>query len=240
MDNVNKAVEEAFAPYADTDLFTGSMKQIVENKDENGRPIILVEPGSNWVQEIATDSEKAFLMFNHLQKKLAPGFVGNALEFLRSAEPVEEDHPMYDMQRQFNKYYPKETRYRVYTHGDALLGMLGFRMTYLPLDYASENKIREQISFTSDTENYFENQINKGVPISVEEAQEACENFIRHFERSESLIKQSITAMKKLNMSEEKIIEILLYAGVPKKTSWAVLGGRPSACVRGDHSIYYQ
>jgi len=227
MDNVNKAVEEAFSPYADTDLFTGSMKQIVENKDENGRPIILVEPGSNWVQEIATDSEKAFLMFNHLQKKLAPGFVGNALEFLRSSEPVEEDHPMYDMQRQFNKYYPKETRYRVYTHGDALLGMLGFRMTYLPLDYASENKIREQISFTSDTENYFENQINKGVPISVEEAQEACESFIRHFERSESLIKQSITAMKKLNMSEEKIIEILLYAGVPKKQAGQYLEGDP-------------
>ena len=225
MDNVNTAVDEALSAYVDKDLFTGAMMEIYNNKDENGRDIILVEPGSNWVNEIATDEEKAFLMFNHLQKKLAPGFVGNALEFLRSSDPVEPDHPMYDMQRQFNKYFPQETRYRIYTHGDALLGMAGFRMTYLPLDYSSENKIREQVQFTADTENYFENQITRGVPISVEEAQKACDKFLRHWERSEQMINQSIVAMKKLNMSEEKIIEVLSYTGVPKKQLGLYLAG---------------
>lgn len=225
MDNVSTAIDEALSAYADPDLFTGAMKEIYENKDENGRDIILVEPGSNWVNEIATDGEKATIMFNHLQKKLAPGFVGNGLEFLRSSEPVEADHPMYNMQRQFNKYFPKETRYRIYTHGDALLGMAGFRMTYLPLDYSSENKIREQVQFTADTENFFENQITKGVPISVEEAQKACDKFLRHWERSEQLISQSLVAMRKLNMTDEKIVEVLSYTGVPKKQLGLYLAG---------------
>ena len=216
MDNVKTAVDEALSPYVDEDLFTGAMREIYNNEDENGRDIILVEPGSNWVNEIATDGEKATIMFNHLVKKLAPGFVGNALEFLRSADPVDVDHPMHNLQRQFNKYYPKETRYRVSTAGDALLGVCGIRMTYLPLDYSSENKIREQVQFTRKTEDFFEDQITKGNPISVEEAQKACDKFLRHWERSEAMISQSLVAMKKLNMSDEKIVEVLSYTGVPK------------------------
>jgi len=225
MDNVKTAVDEALSAYVDEDLFTGTMREIYNNKDENGRDIILVEPGSNWVNEIATDGEKATIMFNHLVKRLAPGFTGNALEFLRTADPVPVDHPMHNLQRQFNKYYPKETRYRVFTAGDALLGVAGFRMTYLPLDYSSENKIREQIQFTADTENFFENQITRGMPISVEEAQKACDKFLRHWERSESLISQSLVAMKKLNMPDEKIVEVLMYAGVPKKQIGLYLEG---------------
>jgi hypothetical protein len=149
---------------------------------------------------------------------MAPGALrGNAVEFLRSADPVPEDHPLHGIQKHFNKYYPKETRYKIYTAEDALYGLLGFRVSYMPFDISAESQIRDQVQFAAQTENYFFRDVSNGMPVTNEDVAKAARKFISAHETVSNNINKIVRAGRKLEVDDDHLRIILMDAGIPKK-----------------------
>lgn len=217
-DDVMAMWDELSAPYIDRDLTTGVLADVVNNKDSQGRDLIMTAPGQSHWEAIAEDPEKAERMLQHVFNVMAPGALrGNAVEFLRSADPVPEDHPLYGIQKHFNKYYPKETRYKIYTAEDALYGLLGFRVSYMPFDISAESQIRDQVQFAAQTENYFFRDVSNGMPVTNEDVAKAARKFISAHETVSNNINKIVRAGRKLEVDDDHLRIILMDAGIPKK-----------------------
>ena len=224
MDDVQSAVDTALEPYASTDLFYGGISEVMNNEDSNGQQIIRTREGQSHWDAIAEDPAKAEELLVHLFNFVAPGALrGNAVEFLRSAEQVPEDHPLFEIQRRFNKHYPRETRYKVYDAVSALYGVLGFRFSTFPYEASSESQFYDQMKFTAKVEQDFFRQIADGNVVPQEEITKSAQQFIAEFERSESIIKQIILTGRKLGVDEDLIAASITNTGVTKAVAGAYI-----------------
>ena len=228
IDDVQSAVDTALEPYASTDLFYGGISEVMNNEDSNGQQIIRTREGQSHWDAIAEDPAKAEELLVHLFNVVAPGALrGNAVEFLRSAEQVPEDHPLFEIQRRFNKHYPRETRYKVYDAESALYGLLGFRFSTFPYEASSESQFYDQMKFTAKVEQDFFRQIADGNVVPQQEVTKSAQQFIAEFERSASIIKQIIHTGRKLGVEEELVLQSLLNSGVPLKFAGDYLNDVP-------------
>ena len=228
MDDVQSAVDTALEPYASTDLFYGGISEVMNNEDSNGQQIIRTREGQSHWDAIAEDPAKAEELLVHLFNFVAPGALrGNAVEFLRSAEQVPEDHPLFEIQRRFNKHYPKETRYKVYDALSAFYGVLGIRFSTFPYEASSESPFYDQMKFTAKVEQDFFRQIADGNVVPQEEITKSAQQFISEFERSASIIKQIIHTGRKLGVEEDLILVSLTNSGVSKLMAGAYLNDEP-------------
>jgi len=217
VDDVLSMWDEASAPFIDRDLTTGVFVDVMKNQDAEGRQIIMTAPGQSHWEAMSEDPEKAERMLQHVFNVVAPGAIrGNAVEFLRSADPVPEDHPLHSIQRHFNKFYPKETRYKIYTAEDALYGLLGFRVSGLPFEVSADSQLRDQVQFAAQTENYFFREVSTGAPISEEDVKKSANKFISEHKSVVNSINKIIRAGRKLEMSDHELRIILNEAGIPK------------------------
>ena len=151
-DKLQSALWEAGSPFFSSDVTFGFLQELYQNTQEGGMSIVDTEPGESPLAAAMRQPDKVFV---HFLKKVAPGFVGNVTEFLRAGaveevfklvsgdEELPNGHPLENAMDQFYEYFPPKTRYKEYTLEDAVYGLLGFRVTYLPVDVAGANKTRE-------------------------------------------------------------------------------------------------
>lgn len=213
MDNVMASVDEVLSPFYGADVTFRGAKELLENRDSNGNKIVNEIPDATPLENILAEPEKAL---THLTKTVAPGFVGNVVELARSEERLSEDNPLFELQRSFNRYFPKETRYREYTTEDALLALLGARMTYLPLDLSAQNQVSDQINYLSNKQYDIYQPIMSGSPVRSEDAADMFEEYISIHESIVDKNRKIIGLTKQLGMSTVEIQKVLSDAGVPK------------------------
>lgn len=213
MDDVMIAVDEVLKPYYGADVTFRGIEELLSNSDSNGNKIVNEIPGATPLENLLAEPEKALV---HLTKTIAPGFTGNVIEILRSQEPLEEDHPLYDAQQEFGKYFPKETRYREYTTEDALLALLGARMTYLPLDLSAENQISDQINYLGNKQFEIFQPLQTGEPVTETTSGEMFSEYISLHEGVVEDNKKIVGLSRMLGLETPDIYKILKSAGVPE------------------------
>tara|TARA_R100001163_G_C5068006_1_gene207660 strand:- start:1862 stop:7435 length:5574 start_codon:yes stop_codon:yes gene_type:complete len=213
-DNLRSALWEAGSPFFSNDVTFGFIREISENTQEGGIPIVDTEPGESTLSAAIRQPDKVFV---HFLKKAAPGFVGNVTEFLRAGaveevfklvsgdEELPNGHPLENAMDQFYEYFPPKTRYKEYTLEDAVYGLLGFRVTYLPVDVAGANKTREWNEYANQVKyrefSPFTKQPELGDPKKIADAaQEYVEIHNRNHSKGQNVT--NMTVRLDLNVGE--------------------------------------
>jgi hypothetical protein len=213
IDNVMSAVDEVLSPYYGADVTFRGIEELLSNSDSNGNKIVNEIPGATPLENLLAEPEKALV---HLTKTIAPGFTGNVIEIIRSQDTLEEDHPLYEAQQAFGRYFPKETRYREYTTEDALLALIGARMTYLPLDLAAENQISDKINYISNKQYEIFQPIQSGDPVTETSAGDMFSEYISLHESIVNDNKKIVGLSRMLGLETQEVYKILKSAGVPE------------------------
>ena len=234
LDNANKAIEEAVSPYTGSDMFSGLAYQVLTNKDENGRPIVKTYDDESMVYTMLNDEQAAMDLLQHVFDSYAPGVVkGNMIDFLRATEMVDESNPLYELQYEFQKRYPKTTRYREYTHVGALRQLFGFRSSQTALERGAEGQFYDIVRDLRAMERDHEGRIlNPNLTPSAEEISEVANRFIqRHRIAAQQAIKISNTMKKQYaNTSvddvEDRIVTFLTRAGFSQMAAADIYEGR--------------
>ena len=242
--DAKSALLEASGPFRSVDLTFNFIKQIGSGKDENGRAIFNLTPdqaqrGPLGIAESILDFEhpnrgqdNAMRLFAHFAKTVAPGVVGNVIEFTRagaaeelyeavSGEKLPNGHPLEELQDAFQDYFPKESRYKNYTVRDAALALLGMRVSYLPINVAASQKINDWTSYASknSTDQWLDVVAQPEITMG-EEIDEKVAGHIGYFDESNEKIQAIVNLTQTLGLNEEKIVQILKDGGVSENEAF--------------------
>lgn len=110
-DKIGVAIEEATEAFVGADIFTKTMVEVFSNENNYGKEIY---EGNNILEGIANDGDK---LTHYILKQAGPGAYNNLTEFARANE-IAPDY-----------FGDKETKYKEYTNEEALLGLLGVRLS---------------------------------------------------------------------------------------------------------------
>jgi len=234
-DNVSKAIEESLAPYTGSDMFTGTIESLLKNTDEYGRQIIKTYGDQDPLQAMLEDPSLAADGLQFIFDSYAPGMVkGNMIDFLRSAEPVSEDNPWYEIQYEFQKRYPKETRYRSYNFSDAFAQLAGFRESELSLDPGGQSAFYQMQADIIALEMDHERRVLKTSPVPTEDIENTAKRFIsKHKNVCEQAMRIS-NAVKKLSTTagwsedetEDRIMTLLTRGGFSQNAAFDIYQGK--------------
>jgi len=158
---------------------------------------------------------------------------GNMIDFLRATEMVDESNPLYELQYEFQKRYPKTTRYREYTHVDALRQLFGFRTSQTSLEQGAQGQFYDIVRDLRAMERDHEGRIlNPNLTPSAEEISEVANRFIqRHRTAAQQAIKISNTMKKQyanttVDDVEGRIMTFLNRAGFSQMAAADIYEGR--------------
>jgi hypothetical protein len=234
LDNAEAAINEGLSPYMGSDMFSGMAYQILSNKDEYGRPIVKTYNDESMVYTMLNDEQAAMDLLQHVFDSYAPGVVkGNMIDFLRATEMVDESNPLYELQYEFQKRYPKTTRYREYTHVDALRQLFGFRTSQTALERGAEGQFYDLMRDHRAMEEDHESRIlSVELTPTAEEISNVANRWIqRHRISSQHAIKIANVMKKQYANStvedvEGRILTFLMNAGYSRMAAADIYEGR--------------
>ena len=215
-------------------MFSSLAYEVLTNKDEYGRPIVKTYDDESMVYTMLNDEQAAMDLLQHVFDKYAPGVVkGNMIDFLRATEMVDESNPLYELQYEFQKRYPKTTRYREYTHVDALRQLFGFRTSQTSLEQGAQGQFYDIVRDLRAMERDHEGRIlNPNLTPSAEEISKVANRFIqRHRIAAQQAIKISNTMKKQyanttVDDVEDRIMTFLTRAGFSQLAAADIYEGR--------------
>jgi hypothetical protein len=239
MQNMRSAIEEVASPFVSQDVTARFVLDLAGNKDENSRQIISMNPSeekdgiAGMFAACMDDSQRGtrncYNVLTHFIKGAAPGIAINAAEFLR-AEAIEETyellkgedlpngHPLEEAQDAFQDYFPKKTNYKEYTIRDAVYAFFGARVSYMPLDVAGANSIREWDSYAQEEMREVWHKTMPQPELTMPgEIDERAAEYIYHNNEAQNNVQRTVDLVTTLDMETKDIVKMLDRGGVPEK-----------------------
>ena len=239
MDNMMTAVGEVVKPFIDQDVTTRFVSGLVGNRNENGREIISLSPTekkqgfgglfSACMDDSARGTRNCYNVLAHFIKGAAPGVAINAAEFLRAGaieetyellkgEELPNGHPLEEAQDAFQDYFPQKTSYKEYTIRDAVYAFFGARVSYMPLDVAGANSIREWDSHAQDEMNEVWHLTMPQPELTMPgEIDERAAEYIYQNNEAQNNIQRTVDLVTTLDMELKDIVKMLDRGGIPEK-----------------------
>lgn len=206
-DKLSHSAKELLTPYYSEDIMTKTLRElIINNQNQYGQAIY---KGNNIFQGIWNSPKE---VAQHFLKQAGPGVYNNFAEFMKANEIAPE------IFGEKHTHYGKE-----YTNKEAVLGLLGFRLTTLnmavSLKYTSQQLKRE----VSDEHSKINRQVIYQRELSDDDLQDmVSEKTTSHRQYYDKLF-LSVACAKRFEMKDEDIKSILKGSGYSNTDSNRVI-----------------
>ncbi|MFJ1492152.1 ADP-ribosyltransferase-containing protein [Capnocytophaga canis] len=196
-DKLANSGKELLNPYYSEDIMTKTLRElIINNENQYGQSIY---KGNNIFQGIWNSPKE---VAQHFLKQAGPGVYNNFTEFMKANEIAPE------------LFGEKHTNYgKEYTNKEAVLGLLGFRLTTLnmgvSLKYASQQLKRE----VSDEHSKINRQVIYQRELSDDNLQAMVEEKAMSHRKYYDKLFLSVACAKRFEMKDEDIKSILKGSG---------------------------
>jgi len=236
VDNVMTAAKEVMSPFISQDVSFKFVSALASNRTESGAPIIQLRPDEEGISGLVSacigdeERNKRNLMraLAHSIKSVAPGYVGNITEFIRAGaveesfalvmgEDLPNGHPLEELQDDFQDIFPEKTKYKEYTLEDAFLGLVGARMSYMPIDVAASNAAKDWKEYSDQEASIQWRAVLAQPEITMgEEMDERASAYIASYNYSSDKIQGVVNLAVTLGLDKPGILKMLQEANVGK------------------------
>ena len=161
LDRVGRSLDIFFDPFMGSDIFTGTMTELLENEDENGRKVYRDPNKKGMLGSMMDDEQAVYDVAQHLIDNLAPGMIRQTFfDVISQSETLPSDHPLYELQQNFKMRYPEENKSGFkHTPATITLGAMGFSLGVENSELNAEYRFRERRQGSTDlsytTEEWF-------------------------------------------------------------------------------------
>ncbi len=207
------AIEEVAAPYIGLDLTTKTGYELFKNENSFGSKIYDEGEGVSSIPLLNGVLNDPKGILNHLSKKAGPGVYNNLQELARALEL----NPEY--------FGEKINRYKEYTVEDALLGLLGFRVSTANYYQGVSGKIREEKEIQIEAQSAQVGSLSSSRLMSEEEISSAFDSYSRYNKRFQDKAIGFAKTGRSLGMSEDRIMGALIGGGMSKEDAKTAANG---------------
>lgn len=198
-DKVDVAVNDFLSPYISQDISFKTVMQLINNRDQYDEKIY---KGDDIASGFANDADQ---IINFYLKQAGPGVYNNITELLRANEIAPEFFG--DKYASFGKEY---------TNKEALLGLLGFRISTINYNSAITSfgfKTKDILDF--DRKEVIKN-LKTSKELTQEEVKEISKKYLDANKEANAQLINIVSGGKKLGMSEKDIKNALVRSGYSK------------------------
>ena len=207
------AIEEIAAPYIGLDFTTKTGYELLKNENSFGSKIYDEGEGVSSIPLLNGALNDPKGIFNYLAKKAGPGVYNNLQELARALEL----NPEY--------FGEKINRYKEYTVENALLGLIGFRVSTANYYQGVSGKIREEKEIQIEAQSAQVGSLSSSRLMSEEEISSAFDSYSRYNKRFQDKAIGFAKTGRSLGMSEDRIIGALIGGGMSKEDAKTAANG---------------
>lgn len=208
-DKLKIATNEVLSPYISKDISFKTLTEIFENENEFNEKIYLSD---NLLEGVFNESEK---ILNYLMRQAGPGVYNNVTEFLRANEIKP------------NFFGDKFSAYgKEYTNQEALLGLLGFRISTLNYNAAMSSYAYQVKQSETEDKSSSNKLVKTSKKLTNDEIKVIVEDYAKYHNENYKQLVNIVSSGKKLGMSDMEIKKSLKLSKISDNDIRDLLKGK--------------